>query len=159
MEMQTKDARYSCVQCNLSFKMTKDLKTHMIQHDGKKPHSCNQCNYSSIKAADLRKHLLVHSGEKPFVCKQCNFSCTSAGTLKTHMLTHSGEKPFSCMQCEFSCTTASWVGVGGNSRNTCWSTQEKNLSVAHNATTPAPDTRYICSELKELEPLLGRHGH
>ena len=29
---------YPCAQCNLSFKMNKDLKTHMLQHDGKKTH-------------------------------------------------------------------------------------------------------------------------
>ena len=45
--MQTGNKSYSCVQCNLSFKMTKDLKTHMLQHDVKKPHGCNQCGYSN----------------------------------------------------------------------------------------------------------------
>ena len=56
MEMQTEDKLYSCVQCNLSFKMTKDLKMHMLQHDGKKPHSCNQCGFSSINTTDLKRH-------------------------------------------------------------------------------------------------------
>ena len=80
--MQAEDKPFSCLQCDLAFKMTKDLKKHMIQHHGKKPHSCNQCGYSSISAANLRKHMLIHSGEKPFVCKQCNYSCTTAADLK-----------------------------------------------------------------------------
>ena len=67
MEMQTEDKCYSCVQCNLSFKMTKDLKKHMHQHDENKSHSCNQCGYSSIKAGNLKTHMLVHSGEKPLI--------------------------------------------------------------------------------------------
>ena len=66
MEMQTEHKSYSCVQCNLSFKMTKDLKTHMLQHDVKKSQSCNKCGYSCIKAANLKTHMPVHSGEKPF---------------------------------------------------------------------------------------------
>ena len=65
--MQTKGKPRSCVQCNLSFKMAKDLKTHIIQHGGKKAHSCNQCGYSSINAAHLKTHMLVHSGEKPLI--------------------------------------------------------------------------------------------
>ena len=58
--MQTGNKSYSCVQCNLSFKMTKDLKTHMLQHYVKKPHGCNQCGYSTISASKLKTHKLVH---------------------------------------------------------------------------------------------------
>ena len=94
MEMQTEDKPYSCVKCNLSFKMAIDLKMHMVQHGGKKTHSCNQCGYSTIKAGHLKMHMMVHSGEKPFVCKQCNYSSADASKLKRHMQTHSGEKPF-----------------------------------------------------------------
>ena len=64
MEMQTEDKPYSCVQCNLSFDMTKDLKIHMLQHGGKKAHTCNQCGYST-SASKLKMHMLIHSGEKP----------------------------------------------------------------------------------------------
>ena len=96
MEMQTQDKPYSCGQCNLSFKMNKDIRTHMIEHDGTKPHSCNQCGYWSVNASHLKSHMLVHIGKSSFVCKQCSFSCTTAGNLKTHMLTHSGYKPFNC---------------------------------------------------------------
>ena len=60
--MQTGNKSYSCVQCNLSFKMTKDLKTHMLQHDVKKPHGCNQCGYSTISASKLKTH--KHTVEK-----------------------------------------------------------------------------------------------
>ena len=128
--MQTGNKSYLWVQCNLSSKMTKDLKTHMLQHDVKKPHDCNQwgystisfsklkhtqagsqwrkpfvctqCSYSCTTAGSLKRHMLKHSGEKPFSCKQCKFSCTRTGALKTHMLTHSGEKPFGCTQCNYS---------------------------------------------------------
>ena len=94
MEIQTEDKLHYCVQCNLSFKMAKDLKMHMFQHGGKKSHSCNQCGYSTIKATHLKLHILIHSGEKPFGCTQCNFSCTKAGNFRTHMLTHHGKKAF-----------------------------------------------------------------
>ena len=84
MEIQTEDKPYSCVECNLSFQMSKDLKTHMLQHDGKKSHPCNQCGYSAISVSQLKAHMLIHSGEKPFKCTQCNYSCTTAGNLKKH---------------------------------------------------------------------------
>ena len=37
-DIQIEDTLNSCVQCNLSFTMAKDLKTYMVQHDRKKPH-------------------------------------------------------------------------------------------------------------------------
>ena len=89
MEMQTKDKSFECAQCNLSFKMMKDLKTHMLQHEGKKPHSCNQCGYSNIRATKLKRHMLIHSGDKPFSCEQCEYSSTHTVNLRNHMLTHS----------------------------------------------------------------------
>ena len=131
IEIQTEDRPYSCPQCDLSFKMTKDLKMHMIQHGGKKSHSCNLCGYSTTSASKLKRLMLVHrsqsclavrfpelrnrkgteggpvhSGEKPVVYIQCNFSCTRTGSLKIHMLIHSGGKSFACTQCSYSCTQA-----------------------------------------------------
>ena len=95
MAMQTEGKLNSlvaeCIQCNISFSMTKSLKKHMLQHDRKKPHSCKQCGYSTIKADHLKTHMLVHSREKPFDCMQCNCSCTQAGALKEHMVTHTGK--------------------------------------------------------------------
>ena len=70
--------------------IAKDLKTHLLQHDGKKTHSCDQCDYSSTIASNLKSHMLVHIA-MPFVCeqcrKQCRYSCTAAGNFKKHMLT------------------------------------------------------------------------
>ena len=78
MEIQNED---SGVQYNLSSKMTKDLKTHKLQHDGKKTHSCNQCGYSAISASKLKTHMLVHSGEKPFSCTRVHSATTPAHKL------------------------------------------------------------------------------
>ena len=100
MEKQTEGKHFACNHCNLSFEITKELDTHMVQqHDGKKTHSCNQCSYSNIKAANLKRHMLVHNVMKPFICKYCDYTCKTAGALKKHKLTHSGEKSFNCKQC------------------------------------------------------------
>ena len=126
IEIQTEDRPYSCPRCDLSFKKTKDLKMHMIQHGRKKFHSCNLCGYSNTSASKLvhisqsclavrfpevrnRKGTEggpVHSGEKPVVHTQCNFSCTTACHLKIHNQIHSGEMYFNCRQCNCACTTA-----------------------------------------------------
>ena len=158
--MQTEYEPYLCVQCNLSFKMTKDLKTHMLQHDGKKSNSCNQCGYSTTSASKLKTHMLVHSGEKPFVCKQCNYSCTQAGSLKTHMLIHSGEKHSAAhsvinrahagnLKQHMMSWCFIWEKASGvysviilaeklnTKRCTCSHIQAKTLSVAHSATIPS----------------------
>ena len=65
IEIQTEDRPYSCPQCDLSFKMTKDLKMHMIQHGWKKSHSCNLCGYSTTSASKLKRHMLWFTEANP----------------------------------------------------------------------------------------------
>ena len=80
------------------------LNSHMLTHNGKKPHSCKQCNFSTTQSGTLQRHIInIHSKEKPFSCKQCSFSFSQAGNLKSHSLSrHSSEKPFSCKLCTYS---------------------------------------------------------
>ena len=111
MEMHTEVNHYSCINCNLFFKMNKDLKTHMNKHGGKKTHCCKKCSYTSIKASNLKLHNLFHSGKTPIVCKQCNYSCIRGDHLKQHMRIHTGEKPFVCKQCKYSCTRSGSLKV------------------------------------------------
>ena len=63
IEIQAEDKPFSCVQCDLSFKMTKDLKIHMIQRCEKKSYSCNLCGYSTTRASKLKRHMVVHSSQ------------------------------------------------------------------------------------------------
>ena len=147
MEMPTEDRAKSCGQCNLSFKMTKDLKMHMIQHEGKKSHSCNQCGYSSTLTANLKRHMLVHSGEKPFVCKQCNYSCTSAGSLKKHIRTHSGVKPFTCTQCFF----FFFIGQMGLGTHTLSSTQKSFNFTVETRLQINITSQVLLGELKKID--------
>ena len=102
---------FACIKCNLSFKMTKDLKMHM--HDGKKTKNCNQRVYSSYSPQDTHAdtfgtqicqlqtiQILLHTSWKPqetyanpfkrrnkdFSWTQCdcNCSCTTSFNLKRH---------------------------------------------------------------------------
>ena len=173
--MQTEDKSFTSDQCNLSFKMTKDLKRHLPQHGAKKAHSCNQCGYSIIKAANLKKEK-THAGSqwreafKAFSCTQGKFSCATTGTLKTHMQTHSGES----LSAVHSVNTPAkllptsthtsrhiqgWnlsqsvaaVAIPAQQRVApnymCGHIQERSLSIAHSANTPAQQreaSRHTC---------------
>ena len=63
MKIKAEDTPFSCPQCDLSFKMKKNLKMHIIQHGGNKSHSCNLCSNSTTSACKLKKNMLVLLGQ------------------------------------------------------------------------------------------------
>ena len=70
---------FGCTQCNNTFTIAVNLKTHV--------HSfrCEQCSYSCRQSSNLKYHMLSHTGEKSFACNKCNHSCKQSIHLKRHM--------------------------------------------------------------------------
>ena len=89
-----------------------NLRQHVLQHSGKKPHRCEQCDFSSIHSNNMKQHKRTHSGERPHRCTTCEFSSIKTDNLKRkrkqHMMRkHTGEKPHKCNQCKYKCIIAS----------------------------------------------------
>uniref|UniRef100_A0A6M2D1A0 Putative c2h2-type zn-finger protein n=1 Tax=Rhipicephalus microplus TaxID=6941 RepID=A0A6M2D1A0_RHIMP len=97
-----KEGPFSCVRCNASFVMKRQLVKHMLIHTGQGPFPCVHCNASFSQKDHLVSHMCVHTGERPFSCVHCNASFSMKGNLVIHMRTHTGERPFSCVHCNAS---------------------------------------------------------
>ncbi|KAH7973629.1 hypothetical protein HPB49_003468 [Dermacentor silvarum] len=66
---------------------------------GKKRHGCNLCTKSFITARDLRTHLLKHQGHKPFHCHLCPATFLARGYLADHLQSHLTTKRCKCDLC------------------------------------------------------------
>ena len=65
--------KYMCPQCNKSFNIKSNLKTHILIHTGEKLHKCTMCDFAANRVHHLKMHILKHTGENPHHCVQCEF--------------------------------------------------------------------------------------
>uniref|UniRef100_A0A8C6V5L3 Zinc finger protein 710 n=1 Tax=Neogobius melanostomus TaxID=47308 RepID=A0A8C6V5L3_9GOBI len=80
--------RWKCRMCDKSYTSKYNLVTHILGHNGIKPHPSH-----------LQTHLLTHQGTRPHKCTVCKKGFTQTSHLKRHMLQHTDVKPYSCRFC------------------------------------------------------------
>nr|XP_060611423.1 zinc finger protein 710 [Anolis sagrei ordinatus]XP_060611424.1 zinc finger protein 710 [Anolis sagrei ordinatus] len=93
------EKRWQCRLCEKSYTSKYNLVTHILGHNGIKPHSCPHCGKLFKQPSHLQTHLLTHQGTRPHKCQVCHKAFTQTSHLKRHMLLHSDIKPYSCRFC------------------------------------------------------------
>lgn len=99
VEAGDRQKRWQCRMCEKSYTSKYNLVTHILGHNGIKPHSCPHCNKLFKQPSHLQTHLLTHQGTRPHKCEVCSKAFTQTSHLKRHMLLHSDIKPYSCRFC------------------------------------------------------------
>uniref|UniRef100_A0A8C9RWV8 Zinc finger protein 710 n=2 Tax=Scleropages formosus TaxID=113540 RepID=A0A8C9RWV8_SCLFO len=91
--------RWKCRMCEKSYTSKYNLVTHILGHNGIKPHECPHCGKLFKQPSHLQTHLLTHQGTRPHKCTVCKKAFTQTSHLKRHMLQHTDVKPYSCRFC------------------------------------------------------------
>ncbi|XP_070689364.1 zinc finger protein 366 isoform X2 [Pempheris klunzingeri] len=91
--------RWKCRMCEKSYTSKYNLVTHILGHNGIKPHGCHLCGKLFKQLSHLHTHLLTHKGMRPHKCQVCHKAFTQTSHLKRHMMQHSDVKPYSCSVC------------------------------------------------------------
>lgn len=91
--------RWKCRMCEKSYTSKYNLVTHILGHNGIKPHGCHLCGKLFKQLSHLHTHLLTHQGMRPHKCQVCHKAFTQTSHLKRHMMQHSDVKPYRCMFC------------------------------------------------------------
>lgn len=91
--------RWKCRMCEKSYTSKYNLVTHILGHNGIKPHGCHLCGKLFKQLSHLHTHLLTHQGMRPHKCTVCHKAFTQTSHLKRHMMQHSDVKPYRYMIC------------------------------------------------------------
>lgn len=86
--------RWKCRMCEKSYTSKYNLITHILGHNGIKPHGCHLCGKLFKQLSHLHTHLLTHQGMRPHKCQVCHKAFTQTSHLKRHMMQHSDVKPY-----------------------------------------------------------------
>lgn len=86
--------RWKCRMCEKSYTSKYNLVTHILGHNGIKPHECHLCGKLFKQLSHLHTHLLTHQGMRPHKCQVCHKAFTQTSHLKRHMMQHSDVKPY-----------------------------------------------------------------
>ncbi|KAH6921586.1 hypothetical protein HPB50_003084 [Hyalomma asiaticum] len=62
-------------------------------------HACHLCTKTFVTARDLRTHLLKHQGHKPFHCHLCPARFLARNYLADHLQSHLKTKRWKCDMC------------------------------------------------------------
>ena len=101
---RTSEGRFSCDECESSFKRKNHLTSHIkSKHEGVK-YACNQCDYQATQQSNLTVHIKSkHEGVK-YACNECDQQFTLQHNLITHIKSkHEGLK-YACNQCDYQAT-------------------------------------------------------
>uniref|UniRef100_A0A8C5LH55 Zinc finger protein 366 n=2 Tax=Leptobrachium leishanense TaxID=445787 RepID=A0A8C5LH55_9ANUR len=91
--------RWKCAMCDKSYTSKYNLVTHILGHNGIKPHACTRCGKLFKQLSHLHTHMLMHQGTRPHKCHVCQKAFTQTSHLKRHMMQHSEVKPYTCTIC------------------------------------------------------------
>uniref|UniRef100_A0A3Q2WC88 Zinc finger protein 710 n=1 Tax=Haplochromis burtoni TaxID=8153 RepID=A0A3Q2WC88_HAPBU len=89
--------RWKCRMCEKSYTSKYNLVTHILGHNGIKPHGCHLCGKLFKQLSHLHTHLLTHQGMRPHKCQVCHKAFTQTSHLKRHMMQHS-DSPSWCSE-------------------------------------------------------------
>ncbi|XP_077284308.1 uncharacterized protein LOC143909915 isoform X1 [Arctopsyche grandis] len=91
---------HECRFCHKTFKHSRNLRQHMIQHKLTKRFQCKHCHKGFNLLHHLQNHERTHTGDLPFLCQKCGRAFVTKDRLNVHIRRHLDIRPYSCKNCE-----------------------------------------------------------
>ncbi|XP_017083889.2 zinc finger protein 845 [Drosophila eugracilis] len=84
-QLREKPPNYVCDQCGQAFRMSHNLRMHMLRHSRTKNYQCTECPKTFYDAYMRNIHIRIrHRGETPFACRFCSETFAYAGARQKH---------------------------------------------------------------------------
>ncbi|XP_069363856.1 zinc finger protein 431-like [Maniola hyperantus] len=82
---------YKCEICPYTCFTNKELKCHMIKHNGSRIFECSVCKKSYARKKTLHEHMRIHNNDRRYACQVCGQAFVQNCSLKGHIKTHHPE--------------------------------------------------------------------
>ncbi|XP_052857049.1 zinc finger protein 358 [Drosophila gunungcola] len=84
-QLRAKPPNFVCDQCGQAFRMSHNLRIHMLRHSRTKNYQCSECPKTFYDAYMRNIHIRIsHRGESPFACRFCSETFAYAGARQKH---------------------------------------------------------------------------
>ncbi|XP_068163326.1 zinc finger protein 11-like [Antennarius striatus] len=93
------EGRFSCSDCEKSFKFQSLLKAHQRIHTGEQPFLCSQCGRRFSFKQSLERHKQTHKSGRKYECLICGEFFKSLVAQRQHKSTHMENDDYLCSDC------------------------------------------------------------
>uniref|UniRef100_A0A3B4UVP1 Zinc finger protein 11-like n=2 Tax=Seriola dumerili TaxID=41447 RepID=A0A3B4UVP1_SERDU len=93
------EGRFSCSDCDKSFKFQSLLKAHQRIHTGEQPFLCSQCGRRFSFKQSLERHKQTHKSGRKYECLICGELFKSLVAQREHKSTHMENGEYLCSEC------------------------------------------------------------
>ncbi|KAI9542964.1 hypothetical protein NQZ68_013895 [Dissostichus eleginoides] len=93
------EGRFSCADCEKSFKFQSLLKAHQRIHTGEQPFLCSQCGRRFSFKQSLERHRQTHKSGRRYECLICGEVFKSLVAQREHKSTHMENGEYLCSEC------------------------------------------------------------
>lgn len=93
------EGRFSCPDCEKSFKFQSLLKAHQRIHTGEQPFLCSQCGRRFSFKQSLERHKHTHKSGRKYECLICGEFFKSLVAQREHKSTHMENGEYLCTEC------------------------------------------------------------
>ncbi|XP_035534550.1 zinc finger protein 17-like isoform X1 [Morone saxatilis] len=93
------EGRFSCPDCEKSFKFQSLLKAHQRIHTGEQPFLCSQCGRRFSFKQSLERHKQTHKSGRKYECLICGEFFKSLVAQREHKSTHMENGEYLCSEC------------------------------------------------------------
>ncbi|XP_029317457.1 zinc finger protein 11-like isoform X2 [Cottoperca gobio] len=93
------EGRFSCPDCEKSFKFQSLLKAHQRIHTGEQPFLCSQCGRRFSFKQSLERHKQTHKSGRKYECLICGEVFKSLVAQREHKSTHMENGEYLCSEC------------------------------------------------------------
>ncbi|XP_040885768.1 zinc finger protein 132-like isoform X2 [Toxotes jaculatrix] len=97
--LSDEEGRFSCPDCEKSFRFQSLLKAHQRIHTGEQPFLCSQCGRRFSFKQSLERHKLTHKSGRKYECLICGDLFKSLVAQREHKSTHMENGEYLCSEC------------------------------------------------------------
>lgn len=85
------DRRHECLECDMKFFASAELRNHMLKHTGARHFQCEVCLKRYSRKSNLTEHMRIHANDRRFKCEHCGMTFVQKCSWRGHLRNKHGD--------------------------------------------------------------------